>query len=1066
MPIRRFSLALLGAVLIGSILPSASSAQYFGRNKVQYEDFDFRVLATDHFKVYYYPEEREAAEDAARMAERWYSRHSDAFQHAFQEKKPIVLYANHADFEQTNTLGGFQSEATGGVTEGLKDRVVLPLASNYHDTDHVMGHELVHAFQYDLAQSRTGPGMAAMNRVPLWMIEGMAEFLSVGRRDPNTVMWMRDAVLYDDFPSIKDLSTSGKYFPYRYGEALWAYIAGRYGDRAVPALYSYATTQGLEAATRRVLGISVDTLSTEWAAATRAEQQPVIAARTRPDSLGRLLIGPTDKNTGHQNLAPALSPDGRYLAFLSERGLFSIDLYLADAHTGKVLRRLTSSATNSHFDALSFMNAAGSFSPDSRQFAAVVFEDGDQHIVLLNTESGGIERTLKTPTIGAISDPAWSPDGTRIAFSGNKGGITDLYVYDLSTDEVRQLTNGREAEMQPSWSPDGNLLAYTTDAGDRTNFEMLTYSPMSIAVMDVTSGQTRLLRLFTDAKNINPIFSPDGQSLYFVSDHEGVSDIFRYALMTGQIFRVTNVVTGVSGLTDKSPALAMARASGELAFSVFTKQGFNIRSITELEAQGTPVEVTTDVATAAGVLPPVSAAGEGLIYSYLNDPTTGLVAASTFEQEPYHSALSLDMIAPPTIGVATSSFGTGLAGGVGAFFSDMLGNQQMAVAVQANGTFKDIGGMAQYVNLDDRWNWGGVVGRIPLLSAGQFVAIDQENPQFYDVETVYLRQYITQAQGLLQYPFSQTRRIEFNAGFTRYSYDIESDIYVVDPATGQAIARRREQAPSCSSQPGGNTGFFSLQCEPAPLNLVQASAAYVGDNAVFGFTSPIQGGRFRLEVSPTVGSLNFGTLLGDYRRYLFHYPFTLAFQGYHLGRYGPGAECDENSSDFTRCLNPLFLGYEWFVRGYSWDSFRTTGECSGAGQQGPGTFSGCPVVDQLFGSRVALAKLELRIPVFGVEQFGLINFPYLPTELSGFIDAGLAWGKNNPPHFRWVSNLEDLPSCNVVGDVGCRHVPVVSAGVSARVNVLGFMVLEAYYAYPFQRPDKGWHWGFQIQPGW
>ena len=101
---RLFVFALLFAVA------APASAQYFGRNKVQYDDFEFKVIETEHFEIYYYPEEEEAVHDAARMAERWYARHSQTFSRVFREKKPIIFYANDADFHQTNIIGGFIGE--------------------------------------------------------------------------------------------------------------------------------------------------------------------------------------------------------------------------------------------------------------------------------------------------------------------------------------------------------------------------------------------------------------------------------------------------------------------------------------------------------------------------------------------------------------------------------------------------------------------------------------------------------------------------------------------------------------------------------------------------------------------------------------------------------------------------------------------------------------------------------------------------------------------------------------------------------------------------------------------
>jgi len=186
--------ALAAAALVGA---SPASAQYFGRNKVQYRAFDFKVIKTAHFDIYFYDQEREAALDAARMVERAYARLSRILQHEFRERKPIILYASHTDFQQTNTLPFFIDEGTGGVTESLKDRVILPFTGSYADFEHVLTHELVHAFQYDVIFRRGVISEASpfATRLPLWFMEGMAEYLSLGRIDALTAAWLRDASL-------------------------------------------------------------------------------------------------------------------------------------------------------------------------------------------------------------------------------------------------------------------------------------------------------------------------------------------------------------------------------------------------------------------------------------------------------------------------------------------------------------------------------------------------------------------------------------------------------------------------------------------------------------------------------------------------------------------------------------------------------------------------------------------------------------------------------------------------------------------------------------------------------
>ena len=212
----RLSLLLVALSLFG--VPAR--AQNFGRNAVQYETFHFKILKTQHFDVYFYDKEADVAAEAGRMAERWYTRLSTVLRHQLSGRQPLILYSDAPDFQQTNVLGEQPGEGTGGVTESLKRRIILPAGASLKETDHVIGHELTHAFQYDITGvGRGSMATAGLNRVPLWFIEGMAEYMSLGPVDPNTTMWMRDAVRRGDLPNFRDLENP-KYFPYRWGQSL------------------------------------------------------------------------------------------------------------------------------------------------------------------------------------------------------------------------------------------------------------------------------------------------------------------------------------------------------------------------------------------------------------------------------------------------------------------------------------------------------------------------------------------------------------------------------------------------------------------------------------------------------------------------------------------------------------------------------------------------------------------------------------------------------------------------------------------------------------------------------
>ncbi len=327
----------LPAVVLTGLLPTALEAQYFGQNKVRYRSHDFKVLKTEHFDIHYYDEIQEAAVQFGQMAERWNARLEKLLDHKLSSRQPVILYGSHPDFRGTTVIPDYIGETTGGVTEGLRRRLVMPLSSNLADTDHVPGHELVHACQFDIT-TRKGPmggsGLPGALRLPLWFTEGMAEYLSLGPEDPHTAMWMRDAVLRDKLPPIGKLDDP-RYFPYRWGQAFWAYVAGRYGDDVIGKILKAAGRAGTaEGAVSSVLGVSIDTLSNEWHKALAAAYRPVLDSALAAKDQGRALA-PEKQAAGTLNVSPVLSPDGKHLVYFSERDLFSVDLFLADAETGR-----------------------------------------------------------------------------------------------------------------------------------------------------------------------------------------------------------------------------------------------------------------------------------------------------------------------------------------------------------------------------------------------------------------------------------------------------------------------------------------------------------------------------------------------------------------------------------------------------------------------------------------------------------------------------------------------------------------------------------------------------------
>jgi Tol biopolymer transport system component len=1040
--------AALAAVALWA--PAAAHAQYFGQNKVQYRTFDFRVLRSPHFDIYFYPEEEAASRDAARMAERWYARYSRILDHEFEARQPVILYASSPEFQQTSALQGDIGEGTGGVTEVFKQRVILPFAGPYAETDHVLGHELVHAFQYDISGlGRAGGGLeqaAQRFNAPLWFIEGMAEYLSLGPVDPNTSMWLRDAALTNTLPNQAQLTYDPRFFPYRWGQALWAYIGGRWGDAAIGQILKQVG-QGVpyQDAFTRILNSDLDQIIKDWHDSIRRTYLPLLTTQREAREIATPLVTTNLSHRGGYNVAPSVSPDGRQFIFLSQQNFIDIQLYLGDAQTGHVERRLVKgTALDPHFGSLRFISSSGAWSPDQQRFAFSALRKAHDVVVLLDIQSARILREYTIPGVGEISNPTFSADGNTIVVSGMKGGLSDLYAIDLNSGATRQLTNDKVAQLHPDFSPDGRTLAFTTDAG--TDVNQLTWGNYRIALMDWATGQVRLLPGTETGRNINPQWARDGAGLYFVSDRTGIPNIYRSDVNTGALTQVTNLFTGVSGITTVSPAISSATHADRVVFTVYEHNGYNIYAIAN-PAQLAGVAPQTPQLAANGeplpeLLPPSPRPAEpayNRVYALIHDPAYGRPdpsAPSTYAVAPYRSRLTLDYLGQPTVGVgaASGAYGQGgVYGGVGGIFSDMLGYHTIYGTVQAQGQVDEIGFNVVYLNQQHRVNWGASVARSPYIVGGYAQGLDQSG-NLHNQLVVY-RYFDNSAYGIAQYPFSRVQRLEFAAGARRITQDVHIQDWTYAPTGG-----------------GGYAGPISYDEQKQSLgswNLGEGSAALVYDNAIDGYTSPIVGQRYRFEEAPTIGDLKFNTLTADYRRYVLVRSLTLAFRGLHFGRYGR----DE------AVPSAIFLGYPFLVRGYSYNS--VSDECLNELQTSANGGKACQVYQMLFGSRVAVGNLELRIPVIRNTLHGNVQLP--PVEVFGFLDAGAAWGKivtdnagnTTATHLRFAFGPQTDP---------LQRGFLTSGGVGTRINLFGYLIGEIDFVNSFDRPNH-WHWQFSFQPG-
>ncbi len=1058
---------------------------YFGQNQVQYDKFAWRVIETDHFLVHYYPEIEEVAQHAARMSERSYARLTKLMGHQFAEKKPILLYGSSADFAQSNVFGEL-GEGTGGVTDFLRQRMAQFFTGDMGSFEHVFQHEMVHVFQYDIfSRGRAGANFGALAQVqpPLWMMEGMAEYFSIGQDHPWTDAWVRDAVVNNTLPSIQQMTERpDKYFPYRYGLSLWQYVGQRWGDDVIAEIMNAIPSIGIERAFRRELGYGLDDLSTQWTDAMRQRYLPLVATYDRPREFAEPLLSQR-LSGGIQNLfvAPALSPDAKLISFISYgsllKGEIFPDLYLANAETGERITRLVKSATNPDFEQLRFIYSQPSFSQDGKLLAFTGQRGGKDVLYVMDVARRKVIRRIEPP-VDQVLNPAFSPTNDRVVFSGLSGGITDLWIVNIDGSDARRLNRDLHGDAHPQWSPDGRTIAFASDRGPETDFEVLDFGQNQISLMDVETGRVRVLPN-QDGININPQWAPDGKSLIFISDRTGVANLFEFDLETETHYQLTNVLGAITAVAEYSPAITWAREADVLAFVYYERGDHTIyrvdnpRSLREQPyrdpatiaraaradsiASGliaaAPNEGVAGADTAASLLP---RAGAALPRGTVSDTSA---ATRSFYRAPGLNArrseavpasvLARGVVGPVSVDALLDSADFNLPDTTSMTeyrYKARLTPEYIAqpsVGAQAGGGF----GQGVYTNT--------TIILADLMGDHQLAIAGGLNGQLADAQifTGY-----TNLGGRLQYNISAGQSpFYFFGGITQ---ELVSPTQALETINYFRLVQRNVSTTAqypfnrfTRIEMGANfsnidyqlfplqriidLSGFATQFEPGrtqnlqSVNTVAPTLAFVTDNSLNGLVGPISGRRARFSVTPQFGTWKWVDYLADARYYkpiIFNY-LTFAARGMGSLTVGP----DEG-------VFQKWIGRPDLIRG-----FNRGNAGFGCGGLGAGVGGGAACTDEaVVGSRLALANAELRFPLLrkGFAQ-GYFGLP--PIEGLVFYDAGVAW--NAGQTVSWSQRPDRSPQ---------DHRSVLqSYGVGARVNLFGLMVVRYDYAIPIGTGQKG-----------
>ncbi len=561
-------------------------------------------------------------------------------------------------------------------------------------------------------------------------------------------------------------------------------------------------------------------------------------------------------------------------------------------------------------------------------------------------------------------NPSFSPDGTSLVISGNHGGLLDLYLVTIATGALQQLTADPYADLEATFTPDGTSLVFVTERFS-TDLQTLEPGPLRLARLDLATHAVRAIPAFRRGRHLSPQVSADGRTVTFIADPDGVPNLYRIGIGGGPVERLSSVVTGIAGITTSSPALSASSATGRLAFSLFQDDG---EAIYVLDPADTIALVPPEATQMAALLPGRTTPG-GDVERLLTNPTRGLPAATAAAPtEPYREKLALDFLGQPTVSASVSSFGGQVFGGMSAVFSDMLGDRGLGVQGQIGGTLADFGGAVSYINRKHRWNWSTSLSAWPY-ELGYLTRTDNPDTGQTQIQGYIERQTVRGAFGATAFPVDVATRLEVSGGIESLSFTREVRTNTYDSGTGQLLDTARE-----------TTNLA------APLYLGQASAAIVHDTSYFGATGPVYGSRSRLQIGRTSGTIDYTTVLADWRRYFMPVrPLTIAVRGLHYGRYGPDSEDGR--------LIDVYAGYPEFVHGYGVGSF-TAVECLTGSDS-----TECSVFRNLRGSRMLVANLEVRGPLPGLFT-GQLEYGRVPVDLAFFADAGVAWTQGESPGLR------------------------------------------------------------------
>lgn len=831
---RRTLIGLVFAALAASPL----SAQYYGKNKIQYDVFDWEVYHSPHFDIYFYPEERTHLEMVVSLAESAYLKVSSDLKHQIPFAIPMIYYKTHSEFEQTH-LYGYVPEGVLAFAESVQNRMVLPIDLPADQLQSLITHELTHIFEYSILYQGLNSPLLALREPPLWVFEGFSDF-ETGEWNPIDLMTVRDLTITDRLPTIqedgefKNEPTSGR-SPYNIGHAIFDFIESRWGMEGIRQFWwalKKSSIVGKSTMFADALKVKPREFDQDFKKYMR-ERFKDYRVKEIPVDYGRDLA-PQGKLFSVFSME--LSPSGDLIAVLTgNRGDAELDLVLVSAKDGKVVKNLTKGYTTKYETIHAQFDPTGgdalAWSRDGDLIAFLARTGKRRSIFLVRVTSGKVERQIPLD-IDEATAPTFYPDGRALLIGGLKDGVSDLFRVSLTDGAIDRVTDNRLVERSPTFSPDGKQLAFTVRLGEHDK----------IFLAPVGNIQAAEQKTYGEWSDANPSFSPDSSRLYYSAAPDGIYNIYTLDLQTGERKQWTDVLGG------NFFPLPVPGDQERILFTSYYRGNFGLYGY--------------DLKQPLKIFPPEPVAQAQPIEEYKPDVQHTLQPAGIHERD----AFKLLFAGRPPVNVGVMSDGT-IYGGSSISMSDMTGDHIFNLTAYSVREFRSF--IFTYTNLRRRLQY-----QAQGFSETNFFYI---NPGYLYGGTPFSQREAVATEtfrgGLIDfyYPLDLYRRIEFGGGLMHYKRNVAG--WIVDDSP---------------DAPQGLVDLFSKWY--APLDV-----AFTQETTRFKIYGPIAGNTFRIgfQYAPGNGDefLDRRTLYADARKYLRISSDTLVATrlfGYKSGGKDPG----------------------------------------------------------------------------------------------------------------------------------------------------------------------------------